>query len=297
MPPNFKVAFIGDQGSAQAALDVLTLIRDEAADMVLHAGDLDYADDPALFESNVTSVLGADYPYFVSAGNHDVEAGIWYGPGGYQEVLQQRLDLIPDAVCTGDLGVNSSCTYQGLFFVLSGVGTIGTDHESYLRSALEADGSDWRVCSWHKNQTAMQMGGKLNDVGWVAYETCLELGAIIATGHEHSYSRTKTLTSTEFQIVDPVWSDPGNVSVRPGATFVFVSGLGGRGIRDQLRCLPTTYPYGCSGEWASIYTASQGADEGALFIEFYVDGNPRKGRGYFKDISGEVIDQFTVWSG
>jgi PKD repeat protein len=78
---------------------------------------------------------------------------------------------------------------------------------------------------------------------------------------------------------------------------VFVSGLGGRGIRDQLRCLPATYPYGCSGEWASIYTASQGADEGALFIEFYVDGNPRKGRGYFKDISGEVIDQFTIWSG
>nr|NIM51703.1 hypothetical protein [Gemmatimonadales bacterium]NIR02135.1 hypothetical protein [Gemmatimonadales bacterium] len=297
MPPNFKVAFIGDQGRGQDALDVLQLILGEGTDMVIHAGDLDYSDDSDLWDSNVTSVLGADYPYFVAAGNHDVDAGVWYGPGGYQEKLQQRLALIPDATCTGDLGVNSSCTYQGLFFILSGVGTIGTDHEAYIQSALEADASEWRICSWHKNQREMQVGGKGSSVGWVAYETCLEHGAIIATAHEHSYSRTKTLTSTEFQIVDPDWPDPDNLSVRPGATFVFVSGLGGASIRDQERCLPTTYPYGCNGEWASIYTSNQNAQYGALFIEFYVDGNPKKARGYFKNVSGEVVDQFTLWSG
>jgi uncharacterized protein YjdB/PKD repeat protein len=297
--PNLKVAFIGDQGWGPDALNVLQLIGDEGADMVIHSGDLDYVNDPVLFDSNVTSVLGADYPYFVSAGNHDTEAGIWYGVGGYQEKLQQRLDLIPDAYCTGDLGVNSWCRYQGLFFILSGIGTIGVDseEEAFIRSALEADASDWRICSWHANQSAMQVGGKGNAVGWIAYETCLELGAIIATAHEHSYSRTKTLTSTELQIVDPAWPEPDNLSVRPGATFVFVSGLGGASIRPQLRCLPTTYPYGCNGEWASIYTTDQAAQFGALFIEFYVDGNPRKARGYFKNVAGEVIDQFTVWSG
>ncbi len=294
-PPNFKVAFIGDQGSGQDALDVLQRIADEGTDMVIHSGDLDYNDNPDEFDSNVTSVLGADYPYFVSVGNHD--EAMWYGPGGYQEKLQQRLALIPDATCTGDLGVNSSCTYQGLFFILSGVGTIGSGHEANIRSALEADASDWRICSWHKNQREMQVGGKSSSVGWEAYETCLELGAIIATGHEHSYSRTKTLTSTEFQMVDPDWAEPDNLSVRPGATFVFVSGLGGASIRDQERCLPTTYPYGCNGEWANIYTTNQNAQHGALFIEFYVDGNPRKARGYFKNVFGEVIDQFTVWSG
>ncbi len=295
--PNLKVAFIGDAGSGGDAIAVLQLIGDEAANMVIHSGDLDYQNNPALFDANVTSVLGADFPYFVSVGNHDDTQ--WYGPGGYQERLQQRLDLNPGAHCTGDLGVNSWCTYQGLFFVLSGIGTLGVDSEAeaFIRSALEADASDWRICSWHKNQSEMQVGGKGSSVGWVAYETCLEQGAIIATGHEHSYSRTRTLTSTQFQRVDPAWPDPGILSVRPGATFAFVSGLGGKSIREQLRCLPTTYPYGCSGEWASIYTSSQAAQSGALFIEFYVDGNPRKARGYFKNVSGQVIDQFTVWSG
>ena len=82
----------------------------------------------------------------------------------------------------------------------------------------------------------------------------------------------------------------------PGATFVFVSGIAGASIRDQERCLPTTYPYGCKGEWASIYTSDQNAQYGALFIEFHVDGDPNKARGYFKDIDGAVVDQFTVTS-
>jgi hypothetical protein len=291
---NLKVAFIGDQGDGSNAVAVLELILSEGADMVLHQGDLDYNDDPDTWDAMITSVLGDDYPYFASVGNHDDSR--WDGAGGYQEKLQQRLERIAGASCSGDLGVNSACTYQGLFFILSGVGTLGSDHESYIQQQLSGDGSTWRVCTWHKNQNAMQVGGKGNEVGWGAYETCRQLGAIIATGHEHSYSRTKTLTSTESQTVDPAWSERNSLRVDEGATFVFVSGLGGNGIRDQERCLPTTYPYGCNGEWASIYTTDQSANYGALFIEFHVDGDPRKARGYFKDIDGNVIDQFTVTS-
>ncbi len=97
--------------------------------------------------------------------------------------------------------------------------------------------------------------------------------------------------------VDPDWSDPGRLRVAPGATFVVVSGLGGRSIRQQQRCLPETPPYGCNGEWASIYTSDQGAQYGALFIEFHVDGDPNAARGYFKNIDGQVIDRFTVTAG
>ena len=75
---------------------------------------------------------------------------------------------------------------------------------------------------------------------------------------------------------------------------MFVSGLGGESIRDQERCLPTTYPYGCSDEWASIYSSDQGAKFGALFIEFHVDGDPGKARGYFKNVDGQIIDEFTI---
>jgi hypothetical protein len=94
--------------------------------------------------------------------------------------------------------------------------------------------------------------------------------------------------------VDALWPDPNAVRVSNGSTFVFTSGLGGKSIRNQDRCLPATPPYGCSGEWASAYTSDQGASYGALFIEFHVDGAPRKASGYFKDIDGDVIDTFTI---
>ncbi len=292
--PNLKVAFIGDQDNGAAALAVLELIRAEGADLVLHQGDFDYSDNPTAWDSLITSVLGAGYPYFASVGNHDDT--LFYGAGGYQEKLLQRLSRVTGASCTGDLGVNSACTYQGLFFVLSGAGTLGTGHEAYLRDQLTADGSVWRICSWHKNQREMQIGGKGSEVGWGPYEACRELGAIIATAHEHSYERTKTLVSTLTQTVDPAWTRPDSLRVAPGASFVFVSGLGGAGIRDQERCLPATYPYGCNGEWASVYTLNQNATHGALFIEFHVDGDPWKAVGYFKNIAGVVVDQFTVRS-
>ena len=288
-PPNFKVAFIGDQDDGSGAMNVLRLIRDEGTDMVIHLGDFDYSSDPDGWDNLITSVLGFDYPYFATIGNHDT--GEW---STYQQKLEERLARVDGATCTGDLGVKSACTYQGLFFILSGAGTRGSGHESYIRQELSQDNSDWRICSWHKVQREMQVGGKSSSVGWGPYRACREEGAIIATAHEHSYSRTKTLVSMEQQIVDPDWPDPNDVYVGPGATFAFVSGLGGKSIRDQERCKPTTYPYGCKGEWANIYTSDQNAKFGALFIEFHVDGDPGKARGYFKNVNGQIIDEFTI---
>jgi len=143
---------------------------------------------------------------------------------------------------------------------------------------------------------AMQIGTKPDETGWEVYEECRKGGAIIATGHKHIYERTKTLVSIENQIVDSEWSDPNNVRVTHGASFVFVSGLGGKGIGNQYHCLSATYPYGCQGEWASIYTSDQEANFGALFCSFYVDDQPNKAHCYFKDINGNVPDEFTITS-
>ena len=85
-----------------------------------------------------------------------------------------------------------------------------------------------------------------------------------------------------------------DVCVGPGATFLFVSGLGGRGIREQKRCQPASYPYGCDGEWAKIYAKDQGAQFGALFITFDTSPGDRTAQGYFKTIDGDVIDSFTI---
>jgi hypothetical protein len=295
-PPNFKVAFIGDQGLGPNSQAVLSLIQSEGANMVLHQGDFDYQDDPNAWDQQINDILGPTFPYFASIGNHDVSQ--W---SGYQQKLQDRLDSIPTVTCVGDLGVKSACHYQGLFFILSGAGTMGSGHDTYIRNQLAADDSIWSICSWHKNQNVMQVGSKGNAVGWEPYEECRIGGAIIATGHEHSYHRTRTLSSIQTQIIDASCEDdPGtpdpDVCVSKGATFVFVSGIAGKDIRNQDRCLPTTYPHGCTGEWAKIYTSDQGAQYGALFITFHVDGDPKKASGYFKNIDGVVVDSFTITS-
>lgn len=288
--PNLKVAFIGDSGYGGDFESVLRLIESEEADLVLHQGDFDCVEDPIGFFAKVDAILGSEFPYFASVGNHDVAS--W---AGYAELLQERmarLDLTLD-----DPGLSDqkfALTYEGLRMVFVGENGRNAEFAQFLQDQLPEGDRTWKICSWHKNQTAMQVGSKGNEMGWEVYETCRRQGAIIATGHEHSYHRTKTLASIKEQTVDESCSDPNDLCVSSGKTFVFVSGLGGKSIRDQDRCLPTTYPYGCRGEWAKIYTSDQKATHGALFIEFHVDGDPYKARGYFKNIKGKVIDEFEI---
>ena len=128
--PELRVAFIGDQGLGPNAIAVLELIKDEGAQMVLHQGDFDYKDDPGKWDRQISDVLGSDFPYFASIGHHDVNA--W---SGYQKKLNERLVKNSDAVCNGDLGVKSSCSYRGLFFLLVAPGDY-TSTVSYTHLTL-----------------------------------------------------------------------------------------------------------------------------------------------------------------
>ena len=299
-----KVAFIGDQGLGTNAESVLQLIKNEKADMVIHAGDFDYKNNPTAWDGQINKILGENFPYFIDIGNHDTSK--WSGVDGYQDKFKKRLDRISGETCTGDLGVKSSCSYKGLFFVLSGAGTSGSGHDTYIKSELSNSNAQWEICNWHKNQRNMQVGGKGDEAGWPVYEACREGGAIIVTAHEHSYERTKTLTNIQQLTVDTqqhplengIPSRPDSVAVTSGKTFVVVSGLGGASIRNQDRCLPYSYPYGggegCNYIWAKVYTTDQNAKYGALFITFNVGGNSNKAMGYFKNIDGAIIDSFEI---
>lgn len=292
-PVNFKVAFIGDQGLGPNSVAVLNLIKNEGAQAVVHSGDLDYEDDPAAWDAQINSVLGQNFPYFASIGNHD--DAIWTGPGGYQQFLAERFNRIGIA-WEGDLGVRSSFHYNGIFFVLTAPGITGFDtgdFDIYIRDALAADASLWSVCSWHKNMTLMQAGGKSDETGWGVYEESRRGGAIIATGHEHSYSRTHLLSDMMNQVV----ADASNtLTITKGRTFAFVSGLGGRSIREQELG---------GAWWARIYASTclagdpvcvPGANYGALFGVFNLNGETGRATFYFKDIDGRVVDTFDVVS-
>jgi hypothetical protein len=279
-PANFKIAFIGDQGLGNEARAVLNLIKSEGAQAVLHQGDFDYEDDPAAWEAQINDVLGANFPYFASAGNHD-EAE-WEG---YQQYMESRLNRL-GITWDGDLGAKSSLYYRGIFIILvaPGVDVPGSGHDVYIRDKLAADNSIWSLCSWHKNMEAMQVGGKEDETGWGVYEEATKGGAIIATGHEHSYSRTHLLNNPRNQTVI---SRSDTLVLTKGESFVFVSGLGGYSIREQE----------LEGNWwASIYTSDQSANYGALFGTFNVNGIPNLATFYFKDIDGNIVDRFAVIS-
>jgi PKD repeat protein len=257
-----KLAFIGDQGwespgSFDGPRAVLQLIKDEGADAVVHQGDFDYDDDPEAWVQQIDDVLGPDFPYFVSVGNHDVAR--WDGAGGYKERMEQRATRLGFS-WTGELGENAELHFRGIHLLFGAPGTLdGSDtfYADYFAGELAADTSTWRVCSWHKN---------------------------LATGHEHSYSRTHLLSRMEDRTVA---STSDTLRITEGETFAFVSGLGGRSIRDQER----------SGDWwASIDTSTQNATHGALFGVFNIEGRDDMAFFYFKDIDGNVVDAFWVVS-
>src|SRR5574341_1677388 len=246
-PINFKIAFIGDQGSGSKARAVLNLIKNEGATAIVHSGDFDYNNNPQAWDNLITSILGANFPYFASIGNHDDSN--FYGPGGYQFFMAERMNRL-GITWNGDLGVQSSFKYNGILFVLTGPGVAGSGHDIYIREVLAADSSVWSISSWHKNMRLMQAGDKSNETGWGVYEESRKGGAIIATAHEHSYSRTHLLSSCQNQTVaslsDTLILTKDNTATPQdeGRSFVFVSGLGGKSIRDQKQ----------SGNWwASIY--------------------------------------------
>lgn len=348
--PEFKVAFIGDTGNGSNFSAVLNLIQQEGADMVLVQGDYSYGTgndgvegDADGYFARVDSILGPTFPFMGSVGNHEdlswptdcSKNGVT--DGCFAQYIVDRANALPDLEFDASNIDNEywTATYKGLKIVFAGQDSSDlATYSQHINSELANDDHTWKICSWHKNgvdspfdgDAATQVGGKgtsMTSGSYNLYQDCLGYGAIIATGHEHSYSRTVTLDDLTFMnqnAIDTsqhplttingypnVPSNPNSVLVAPGKTFVFVSGIGGASIRNQDRCTDKAgfnYPYGCVHEWAKIATSDQlvknnqgvdfPVDYGALFISFNVGGNADKAHAYFKDINGIIVDEFDI---
>jgi hypothetical protein len=278
--PNLKVAMIGDTGAGGDFRSVLNLIKNEGADLVMHQGDFAYdGSDISGWEAAVNSILGPDFPYFGSVGNHD--SG-W--SGGYGQALSARAQRV-GAECTGNYGIESTCKFKGLTMLLVKGDSGGP--AGYITQQLAQDEAIWRVCSWHWVMEKLNLCTKGDDSDYAIYEACKNGGAIITTGHEHSYARTVTFTNTETQSIDSSCLDNPStpnkdVCVDEGRTFVIQSGSGGRSLRDDCN------------KGFSYWGATDNTDFGALFISFNVDGDPRKARGYYKTVDGNIHDEFEI---
>ena len=287
---NFKVAFFADTEIGTPFQNVLTLVKNEGAQAIVVPGDLSYGGsfEDQKWINMVNNTLGANFPVFITKGNHE-DSGRWnesYGP-----MVSGRIQSL-GYVCTGQTGAsagrNTACKYKGLHVVMSDAGESGKEdspgtNTNFINSALSGSNSIWRVCAWHRNQEPLNGGGKGSDVGWAPFEACRQQGAIIVNGHEHSYTRTKSLVNMVTQQIDSVAPEAASPRVAPGSTFVAVVGTGGN---DGLDGVPSA-----TGYWAG--TASV---HGAMFITFNNGGNPRSASGYFKTTGGAVRDQFTLTS-
>jgi predicted phosphodiesterase len=303
---NLRVAFIGDQGLGDDAAAILDLIKDEGAEFLVIAGDFDYDDDPDAWEEQTAASLGPDFPVFAVVGNHDKSE--FDGDSGYQsKIIARQQNAIDDgAICTGEPGRNSACTYKGLFMAMSGVGVLDGKDESanYLVDELAQNDAIWSICVWHKNMRDMQCGDKSDDTGWGVYQACQNEAGIVITGHEHTYERTLTLTDLGNKDGGHgATGAPESMLVGHGSTYVSVVGLGGRGMRDYDENLHDDDTW-----WATIYASDHyldngqvvedwSPDQGALFIDFNVEGDPHKAHAYFKTTKGLIIDEYDITRG
>jgi hypothetical protein len=299
--PGLKLAFFGDQGDGADSYAIVDFIVAEGADFVLHLGDFDYGDNPAVWE-DMMSGFGS-VPWFAVVGNHDTDA--WSAPnGGYAAVIQRKMDSMAslgDLSCVGEPGVQQACTFRGVQFVMSGIGLMGSGHESFIRQNLGASSSVWRVCGWHLNQRDMQLGGKSDGTGWAVHQECQAEGAMIVNGHEHSYGRTLGLTNIgNGSAGHGAWGDWDDIWLGINRTLLIVNGAGGSSLRDYESS------HDSDTWWSSGYTANIEIDDGVrspttlagntggAFIEFGVDGDPTLARGYFKTLGGRVVDEWTI---
>jgi hypothetical protein len=292
--PNLKIAFVGDTADGANWRSVLQLALNEGAAAVVTAGDMTYDADPVGWWSATETVVGQSYPVFLARGNHDDTS--WSGFLG-----EAANHLSVGNRVAGPHNAAYKTIYRGLDIVTIQKGDTGTT----ISNLFGSDNHIWKVCNWHQNMAKLQVGGKGDEMGYPVYDMCRQKGAIIITGHEHTYHRTKTITNMATQTIDSTCSGGASVCVGPGRTILSVVGTGGTGLRSQIRCTPTsaTAPFPSLNTsdascpiWASIYTTNQGVNFGAQFITFNVDGDPKKATSYFKTISGTRIDDFTIFA-
>ncbi len=297
---HYTIAFLGDQGNGEDTQKVLDLVKSESADALVLLGDYDYENKPESWYSRLTSTLGSHFPLMFVIGNHEEEK-----LSLYVSLIQKHLALNTGVVCEGEVPFKAVCRYKNFQIItmapgIKGVDTSGVDYSAYVDTVASSSAPSTfsTFCGWHKNQRLMQLGDKVDEVGWEVYHSCNKAGFPIMSAHEHSYARSFVFSDIEKQVLAPKTKtllgrtdldlipekQVDELVVGSDRTFVVVSGLGGKSIRPQAQFKPW---------WSKTYSATNNATYGALFCTFDSKG-VEKTFCYFKDIKGKVVDVFYV---
>lgn len=279
----YKVAFLGSQDLKSNSVKAMELLKAEGINLVVQLGDFDSADNPTKWRSLFTETLGEQVSVLPIMGEKDIKKWSAYKPVVESFVLNTK-DQFGDMECSGDIGRNYSCKNNMFHFVMvtpDSTATTTSTQVEYINSEFASSDSLWRICTVHNNQLEI-------------YEACREAGAMIFTGHDNIYSRSYLLSSTR-DVKVATTSDV--LVMKPGVTFITVSGLGGRAVGTKTK----------SDTWlASTYSSKQSANAGALICTFGIGIKDLyaeiqkfdlgKAGCYFRDIKGFVPDAYYLES-
>jgi hypothetical protein len=298
-----KVAFIGNTGTGINAVNVIKLINEEKADVVVHLGNLGYDAEPSVFAKMIEDNLDENIQFTAVIGKKEFDANSWANYEAALKGFSSNMD------CQGLYGNKMHCSYEDLSFVLSGVGIeLNTDgHLVFIEDSLKID-KRWKICAWHKSNYYIRVSDKPANDNLVLnyYDMCKDAGAIIVTGYDMAYARTKLLTS-----LSPIAYNINDIYLDKG-TVAFVSGLGGYGS-DKFNCnlheqdkglwqtvlTPNYYIKNgqTSGDSSCTSTSTNINDfaPGVLFITFNYNKNPNQAMVQFKTINNNIIDSFIIY--
>jgi len=186
-------------------------------------------------------------------------------------------------------------------FVAPGLQNEEDVHVQFVTDSFTRYPGRWRVCVFHYNMYLMTLGAYTDHSGWAIYETCRQMGAIIQTAHEHSYSRTFAMSSFSQQQVYSTQRDQvvlqEQTGAQPGLSFAFVSGVSGHSVRP-------IYAEKDKNAWWASALGPQSApplDIGALFCKFNFNGQMNQAYCYFKETeyggkynTGLIRDEFFI---
>ena len=115
-PPvsDLKIAFVGDQGLGKRSRQVMQMVKDWGAQMMVIPGDFDYQDDPRAFMGQFKEVMGNRFKLLTTIGNHDILK--WFdAEDGYLALLKKQAERSGiDRHCSGEYGVKMYCVYDNI---------------------------------------------------------------------------------------------------------------------------------------------------------------------------------------
>ena len=284
--PNLKIAFVGDTADGTNWRNVLKLALAEGAPAVVTAGDMTYDSDPAGWWSATES-----------GRRPELSRSSWRAA-----TTTTRPGRASSAEAANHLGVANriagphNAAYKTIFRGLDIVTIQKGDTGTTITNLFGTDNHIWKVCNWHQNQNKMQVGGKGDEMGWAVYEACRQKGAIIITGHEHTYHRTKTMTNTPdpdhrpdlLQRQQPLRrarAGPSSPSSAPAAPAC-ARRCAARRPRRRAPLPVAEHQRPQLPDLGVDLHHQPGRELRRQFITFNVDGNPKKAHGLLQDHLG-----------